>query len=92
MGSNVCDFKCDDCGHIWEFVKAMPHHQFPSREVECPNCKSTNTFRKYGTPHVVVKPGTVGNAANGYTNTEGGMDRIKKDLKKIKKNPNVVME
>ena len=61
------DFKCEDCESVFEISKGSMLAPTPEN-VECPECGSTNTYRKFSIGATDVAEGRFGNAKNGYQN------------------------
>jgi DNA-directed RNA polymerase subunit RPC12/RpoP len=60
------DYKCEDCEKVFEISKKSIMDDFPEKgELECPECKSTNTYRTYDVVSD-VSAGLLGNGKNAY--------------------------
>lgn len=62
----IADFRCNDCKNIFEVSKKKVLDDFP-KDVECPKCKSTDTYRMFGIGNFSIAEGKCGNADNGYS-------------------------
>jgi DNA-directed RNA polymerase subunit RPC12/RpoP len=62
------NYKCENCGTIFEFFKINVVDDFP-KNVPCTNCNSPNTWRMWGIGAVSFAQGNFGNSANSYENS-----------------------
>jgi predicted nucleic acid-binding Zn ribbon protein len=65
MSYIFCDYKCKDCGHIYQVTKKTVAEDFPKKK--CPECKSKNTSRVYNRLAYDVCEGMAGNQKTGYS-------------------------
>jgi len=61
----LVDYKCSDCGHIWEVDKGSGLNDDP--KLKCPECGSKDTFKKFGIGAVDTAEGIFGNGRTGMS-------------------------
>jgi len=59
------DYKCEDCGFIWEVIVNSILSDFP-QFLQCPQCHGNKTYRQYNKLNFDVAEGKVGNAKSKY--------------------------